>query len=257
MSSQKTYGYLYAAASLVLPGCAVFVWRDALWPVVLFLLWAVAAALFAGLYEHRAYKRRSARMLERAWRDNVKSRRDIVDTLSHHRHDWMNELQILYGYLRLQKIDKAIAVVDRIKEEMERDSRISRLGSPELSAYLLSFRTFCDTMTLDARVDEGVQASLVEEAGAERVSRISIGIINGYRIRASAATAEENKLRIVFGETDGVLRVEAAYEGGWSAAGSLRDDVAAALSGSARLAPPQDGDPEDGARRLTVLIPAE
>ncbi|CAI6082388.1 Spo0B domain-containing protein [Cohnella sp. JJ-181] len=256
MPTQKSYGFLYAAASLLLPACAVFVWREAEWPIVLFLVWAIAAALIAGILERRRFRRAASRLLEHATRDAVKSRQDLVDTLSHHRHDWMNELQILYGYLRMQKIDKAIAVVDRIKEEMERDSRISRLGSPELSAYLLSFRTFCDTMTLDARVDEGVQAARVAEAEADRVCRTAIGMINAFRIRASAATAEENRLRVVFGEADGELRVEAAYEGAWSAWSSLREDVARALPAGASLCPSGSGDPEEVARKLTVVVTA-
>ncbi|SFB40440.1 Sensor_kinase_SpoOB-type, alpha-helical domain [Cohnella sp. OV330] len=257
MPRQKTYGLMLAAATLLIPACAVVAWRDRLWPIVLFLVWAVAAALVAGIFERRAFKREMARLAERASRDIVKSRQDLVGTLSHHRHDWMNELQILYGYLRMQKIDKAIAVVDRIKEEMERDSRISRLGSPELSAYLLSFRTFCDTMTLDARVDESLQASCVASAGPERVSRAAIGMINAYRVRVSAATAEENKLRIAFSEADGELRIETSYEGGWSAWSSLREDVSQSLPDGARLSASADGDGEGGARKLTVVVPFE
>lgn len=254
MFNQKTYGYVAAAASLLVPGAAVFIWRHALWPLVLFLIWAVAAALIAGMLERRACKRDTERARERAWRDAVKSRQDLVDTLSHHRHDWMNELQILYGYLRMQKIDKAIAVVDRIKEEMERDSRISRLGSPELSAYLLSFRTFCDTMRLDARVNEGLQGARVADVGADRVARIAIGIVNAYRLRAAAATAEENKLSVTFGDAEDGLRIDAAFVGDWSAWSSLREDLSRALDDAAQLAAPAADDPEAGARRLTVII---
>ncbi|WP_254639490.1 Spo0B domain-containing protein [Cohnella sp. GbtcB17] len=257
MPRQKAYGLMLASATLLIPAGAVVAWRDQLWPIVLFLVWAVAAALVAGMIERRACKRETDRIIERASRDIVKSRQDLVGTLSHHRHDWMNELQILYGYLRMQKIDKAIAVVDRIKEEMERDSRISRLGSPELSAYLLSFRTFCDTLTLDARVDEHLQASCVLSAGPERVSRAAIGLINAYRVRASSAAAEENQLRIVFLEAGGELRIETSYEGAWSAWSSLREDVARTLPEGARLSEADDEAGEDAARKLTVVVPFE
>ncbi|MDI4644867.1 Spo0B domain-containing protein [Cohnella hashimotonis] len=255
MPRQKIDGLMLAAATLLVPACAVVAWRDQWWPIVLFLVWAFAAALVAGIACRRAYRRETDRLAERASRDIVKSRQDLVGTLSHHRHDWMNELQILYGYLRMQKIDKAIAVVDRIKEDMERDSRISRLGSPELSAYLLSFRTFCDTMTLDARVDEHLQASCVVSAGPERVMRAAIGLINAYRVRASAATAEENMLRIVFLEASGELRIATIYEGAWSAWSSLREDVSQSLPDGARLSAPVEGDEEDDARKLTVVVP--
>ncbi|MFD2329758.1 Spo0B domain-containing protein [Cohnella sp. GCM10020058] len=257
MPGQKTYGLMLAAATLLIPACAVVAWRDQWWPIVLFLVWAVAAALVAAITCRRAFKRETDRLVERASRDIVKSRQDLVGTLSHHRHDWMNELQILYGYLRMQKIDKAIAVVDRIKEEMERDSRISRLGSPELSAYLLSFRTFCDTMTLDARVDESLQASSVVSAGPERVSRAAIGLINAYRVRASAVTAEENKLHIAFFQASGELHIATSYEGGWSAWSGLREDVSQLLPDGTRLSASADGDGEEGARKLTVVVPVE
>lgn len=254
MYSQKTYGYIVAVCSLLIPAAAILIWRDASWPLVLFLLWAVAAALAAGVLERRAGRREAERARERAWRDAVKSRQSLVDTLSHHRHDWMNELQILYGYLRMQKIDKAISVVDRIKEDMERDSRISRLGSPELSAYLLSFRTFCDTMRLDARVDERLQAARVAAAGEERVARIAIGIVNAYRLRASALTAESNRLIVAFGEDGDGLRIETAYEGEWSAWSSLREEIARMLTEGAYLAEPAADDDEGNARRLAAII---
>ncbi|MFD2880227.1 Spo0B domain-containing protein [Paenibacillus rhizoplanae] len=59
-------------------------------------------------------------------------------TLNHHRHDWMNDLQVLYGYIQLGKPDKSVQCVERIKERIALDSRIAKLGVPSLVFYLQS-----------------------------------------------------------------------------------------------------------------------
>ena len=58
-----------------------------------------------------------------------------IQMLNHHRHDWMNELQILYGYIQLGKLDKTVGSVERIKDRMATESRISKLGIPSLVLF--------------------------------------------------------------------------------------------------------------------------
>jgi len=195
-----------AAGSLVLPAVLTAVLPDARWPALLLAAWALAAAIVHTETVHRTNRRRFARLAD-------EQRRFWLHALSQQRHDWMNDLQILYGYLRLQKLHKAMETVDRIRERMERESRISRLGSSELAFFLLSFRALSDTLRLDVQVDE--QFALEgTEAERERVTRAVIGLVNAVRFRAARGAEAENTLRMEFRRgKDGVeLRLDFAGE---------------------------------------------
>jgi stage 0 sporulation protein B (sporulation initiation phosphotransferase) len=67
--------------------------------------------------------------------------RSFIRTLNHHRHDWLNDLQLLFGYVRLKKYDKLVDTVEKIKDKMARESMIAKLGYTPLSLFLLAFRT--------------------------------------------------------------------------------------------------------------------
>src|SRR5690606_26969277 len=56
----------------------------------------------------------------------------LINVINHLRHDWMNDIQVLYGYLRLNKQDKCLDYMEIIKQKAAQESLISRLGVTEL-----------------------------------------------------------------------------------------------------------------------------
>jgi stage 0 sporulation protein B (sporulation initiation phosphotransferase) len=76
-------------------------------------------------------------------------------TLNHQRHDFMNDIQVIFGYLRLNKYDKILDFVENMKHKAERESMISKLGSSELSLYLHSFRAR-HSLELEVEMDQAV-----------------------------------------------------------------------------------------------------
>src|SRR5690606_8892232 len=66
---------------------------------------------------------------------------DLLDVMNHYRHDWMNDLQVLFGYIQLNKADKLKAYVENLSDKLYRESLVSKLGVSELVAYLLLFRS--------------------------------------------------------------------------------------------------------------------
>lgn len=238
-----------AIASTAIPAAAVFVWRESWWPEVLFIAWVLAAFALYTAWAKRKWTERSIRMLDHA-------RLSAIRTLSHHRHDWMNDLQILYGYLRLNKPDKAVQIVDRIRERMENDSKVSQLGNAELSTYLLSFRTICDHIRLDVNVGEGVGLDRLP-VDADKLAAGLIGLINAIRYRAAPSSAGENVLRVSFVRTEEALRVELVYEGEWSSGQSLAGEAESLLHGLGRWTEvKEDGEgARGGARRMLVTFP--
>jgi len=153
-----------------------------------------------------------------------------IRTLSHHRHDWMNDLQIVYGYLRLNKPDRAAEIVDRIRAKMDNDSRISQLGHAELSLFLLSFPTMSDHMRLEVSVPDGLSLDRLP-LDADRLAGQLIGLVHLFRFRAaSAAQSVQNVLRISMSQSEGAFRVELEYEGEWAASQGLVQEAAELLA---------------------------
>lgn len=142
----------------------------------------------------------------------------LVQTLSHIRHDWMNDIQVLYGYLKLKKYDKMTDYVETIKQKIARESSVSRLGVPALVAYLNSFRVRCRSIRLD--VELGAEAQLdklpidtgaVTEAVIERLESF-------VRHASMLPDGELNQLLLSFDVCDGKLEIGFYYSGGchWS-----------------------------------------
>ena len=179
-----------------------------------------------------------------------------LEMLSHHRHDWMNDMQILYGYLRLGKPDKAVAVVDRIRTKMERDSRISRLGIPKLAAYFLSFRAACDSMRLEVEVDEGFNVPS-GESYAERLTTAVIGLVNAVRVR-TAASAEENVLRLHFRSDERDVTLAMTYEGKLTETDGFEADIGRLLGSFGHVAETERAaEQKEDRRRFVVAFPRE
>jgi len=206
-----------AAASLAVPLAAVCIWSEARWPYAMMAGWAIAAALAYIAAERRQAAVRCRRQAERIHQSALR-------TLSHYRHDWMNELQILYGYLRLQKLDKAIEVVDRIREQMENDSRVSRLGIPALIAFFVSFRSACDTMKLEVSVEDGLQLDRLR-LDPDRLTRALVATVNIFRARVPASAGPVPVLRLRFEREEQALAIGVAYEGELAAAESVPSEL--------------------------------
>jgi sensor histidine kinase regulating citrate/malate metabolism len=215
-----------AWVSLIVPLAAYIAWPAVWWTAIVLVLWGAAVMAFVLHLSRKKWMERSNRMLDHA-------RITAIRTLSHHRHDWMNDLQILYGYLRLNKPDKAAEYVDRIRDRMEIDSKVCQLGHPELSLYLLAYRTMADRLRLELEFAGELNLARLP-LDADRVAACLIGILNLFRIRA-VSSAAENVLRMKLAATEDGLDVELAYEGEWAAGQDLVTEAAALLDGLGQL----------------------
>lgn len=235
--------------SLAIPIAALWIWRSFWWPLALFVVWTLGAATFSVVMSGRKWKERSTRMLDHA-------QLTAIRMLSHHRHDWMNELQIMYGYLRLNKPDRAAEIVERIRGRMDNDSRISGLGHAELSMFLLSFRTTCDQMRLEVQVQEGLSLDRLP-IDVDKLAGSLIGLIRLFQFRAvPSSRGAENVLRLTVSQSDDALRVELEYEGEWAASQLLAQEAEELLAGLGQLTEEQNTAAGPGeAGRLYITYP--
>lgn len=242
-----THWAIVAAASLAVPIAAIFAWADAWWPLATFVIWCGAVGGILWYAASRNIRIRYEEMLDHA-------RASVIQTLSHHRHDWMNELQVLYGYLRLNKPDKAVAIVDRIRTRMDHDSRLSHFGNPKLSIYLLSFRTMCNTMRLDVEVQDGLQLDR-STYDPDKLANAIIGMINVFRLRTGASVSGENVLKLSLSQSESDLQIKLVYTGELAAADSVNNDIQTCLNGIGHVVSEQWIEEMPQARELIVHFP--
>ncbi|NMA58615.1 Spo0B domain-containing protein, partial [Clostridium cochlearium] len=60
----------------------------------------------------------------------------FIDSLRNQRHDFMNDIQVLYGYMQINKYEEALRYLKKISKENENISNIYNLGDKFLG-YIL------------------------------------------------------------------------------------------------------------------------
>ncbi|RIX50551.1 histidine kinase [Paenibacillus nanensis] len=195
----------YAAASILLPGVAALIWPGMVWLIALFLVWCAAAAAFWIREERKEHRERLTRTIGAMQHASVR-------TLNHHRHDWMNDLQVLFGYIRLGKLDKTIQYVERIRERMAAESAVSKLGVPSLISFIQSFRTITNTMSLEVEIEGDLHLNELSLDG-EAVAEALIHTINAYRFAVKPDNAGLAVLRVRLSADEEALYAAFYYEG--------------------------------------------
>jgi stage 0 sporulation protein B (sporulation initiation phosphotransferase) len=71
--------------------------------------------------------------------NNNQNKWNIVDLLSHSRHDWMNKLQLIKGNLSMQKYDRVNDIIEEIIIESQQESKLCNLKMQEFASFLLTF----------------------------------------------------------------------------------------------------------------------
>ncbi|WP_209860597.1 Spo0B domain-containing protein [Paenibacillus shirakamiensis] len=165
-------------------------------------LWGLFVAVGYFRYIHKLNildKQRSVGSLQRT----------AAATLGHHRHDWMNDLQILYGYIQLNKHDKLMECVDRIRERMNKETSISRLGIPSLVFYLQSFREVNTSIMLDVDIQDGLQlGDLLDQDSAEELTAAIGEMIRAYQFAGRSSWGDVIQLSMkMYREKDEIVVV--------------------------------------------------
>jgi len=202
-------------------------------------LWLVASIM----YLHR----------EERLRRKSESDRHLIRTLSHHRHDWMNELQVLYGYIRLKKYEKLQDYVDKIKETVMQESYISKLGDPQLVAYLLSFRVDKRNMALEIEFEQEIelQSLPLHTAKTARLLRETIGLFDKC---ARSIDVEPNVLSLNVALEEEKLLLDFVYEGSYEEF-VLRSALADKMKAFALCAPEEESEYSENRAVVAIRLP--
>jgi stage 0 sporulation protein B (sporulation initiation phosphotransferase) len=120
----------------------------------------------------------------------------LIDVVNHLRHDWMNDIQVLYGYLRLKKYDKMTRFMETIKQKAARESLISKLGVTELIVYLQTFRVRCPMIQLEVELEPDFNLKELS-VNAERVADLTIAVLDCFQAHTyESANGESHYLQM-------------------------------------------------------------
>lgn len=182
-------------------------WQPSLFTCVLLGVWVAAVLAFSNVYTRRHYEE-ELRIQEKTLQQAANR------TLNHHRHDWMNDLQVLYGYIQLGKPDKSVLCVERIKERIALDSRIAKLGVPSLVFYLQSFRTFRSSLELEVQVEEGlVLEDKLSPGTGEELTSVIMQTVRAYQYSGLAPQGDTRKLQLSFSQERSDILISFEGEG--------------------------------------------
>ncbi|WP_077327211.1 Spo0B domain-containing protein [Virgibacillus siamensis] len=73
---------------------------------------------------------------------------DVINLLRHYRHDLLNHLQVVQGYLSMQKPEKAKNKMNALMEFLDEERKLVNLNAPAFALYILQFNTYYENVRL-------------------------------------------------------------------------------------------------------------
>jgi hypothetical protein len=190
------------------------------------LLGALVAAICAAMCRW-TYRQTVRSFEEQRRRNRQEIEREFVRTMNHVRHNWMNELQILYGYIQLQKYDKLRPAVEKIIAKAQQESMVSRLGDTSLVAFLLHRRMRCGPLAFDVELEKEIDLRELPLA-ADQVGAFIRKATEAFHRHAKSGEAHENALHLHIGIRDDGLLLDFTYRGQADEA-ALREEIGGLL----------------------------
>jgi len=142
-------------------------------------------------------------------------RRLWIDTMSHARHDWLNDLQMIVGYVQLRKYDKLAGCVEKLKQKMAEESRTSKLEAPGLVEALLTARARIRRYAFAYRIDDKFALRGQGASAAEIAVR---RLLEGFEEAAEkGAQGSDNELLCAFEGDEAEAAIVFSYRGAYSA----------------------------------------
>lgn len=137
----------------------------------------------------------------------------LLNLFNQYRHDWMNEIQILMGYVQLKKYDKLPALMGKIKEKIQKETYISKLGIPSLIVMLLTFQTEVKELRLMVMMEEEIHFQKLKTP--EAAGKWIAALLECFREEALLYQDDQNSLELCMNKDSGELEITGHYHGGY------------------------------------------
>lgn len=136
----------------------------------------------------------------------------ILQAISLQRHEWMNDIQLLFGYVQMKKWDKLKDHVEWIKEKAAQESKLFKLGVPHLIVYLYTFEAASGTMKLEVELEQEIH---LDELDLD-VAPVAASILKVVDLFARSSSAgSDNCMTLIIYSEDGSLFVQFEFTGNY------------------------------------------
>ena len=179
-----------------------------LWRIITVALLIISISSLVMIFD-RKKMRQQERLIQAA-------NQQAVELMNHKRHDWMNDLQLLYGYVRMNKTEQLPPYVERLKQQAMDESRIAKLGYPELVLYLMQQKLTGGMMPVEVYVHEMIDLTKLEMPLApEQLTELIIKGVQTFRIAPKQQDGYEaiEPLKLSIAQEEGRLLIRYDYEG--------------------------------------------
>jgi stage 0 sporulation protein B (sporulation initiation phosphotransferase) len=150
------------------------------------------------------------------------NQRQLIELISHYRHDWMNDIQLLFGYVTLKKYDKLDDCMDKIRSKALQESSTAKLGIPSLVAFFISFRLYYNALALELEMEDEINLASLS-IDKEKVSHLVQMTVKLFHSHAAPAFEEPNILSVQFDLEGDALLFDLIYKGGYEEQALKRD----------------------------------
>ncbi|MDC3412461.1 Spo0B domain-containing protein [Aquibacillus sp. 3ASR75-11] len=79
---------------------------------------------------------------------------EVIDILSHYRHDYLNQLQLIQGYVMMGKTDKVQQKLNEIVALAHEERKLSNLHIPKTALWIIRFNSLHTNMRFDYQVKD-------------------------------------------------------------------------------------------------------
>lgn len=128
------------------------------------------------------------------------SAKEAIDLLRLQKHDFLNYIQIISGYLQLGNVEKAQTYVEKATTELDRSGSITKMANPALGLNLLLrvYKAYTNQgVVIDMYASTNLEFFVYDSRAAELFDRI-LSAIEGV----SPVDQEEKRVRIIFREIE-------------------------------------------------------
>ena len=77
---------------------------------------------------------------------------DVIELLQHYRHDLMNQVQIMKGYLSMKKYDQVSHKLDELVEGFTEERKLMNLNTPEFNLWIIRFNMWHKNIRLSYNI---------------------------------------------------------------------------------------------------------
>lgn len=117
----------------------------------------------------------------------------LLAIIDHHRHDWLNDLQLLFGYIQLKKYDRLEGFLEKLKEKIEAERLLAHIAIPSLAIDLLYFIQKHHKFQLTVHMTEDHPLYHLPQF-CEKIRQAMLGTLHLYERIAKTAYESLNEL---------------------------------------------------------------